>query len=149
MQVSKAHHNEVERRSAGLSIHHSQHRMLLCISNMPDAASQKQLAKEMGISPAAATIILKSLDKAGYVTRTAMEEDNRRNQVVITEKGKNKLAEVRESFDSIDQAMFQGMTEADIQKLKNLLTRMRDNLEEMTPAPATEEGGSLEDTTQG
>jgi hypothetical protein len=45
--------------------------------------------------------------------------------------------------------MFQGMTEADIQKLKNLLTRMRDNLEEMTPAPATEEGGSLEDTTQG
>lgn len=141
IHTNHAHHSEVERRTASLGIHQNQHRMLMCIMRMQGEPSQRQLASEMGISPAAVTTILKSLEKEGYVTRCVTDEDNRRNRVAITEKGRSKLDEAHVIFDRVDQAMFRGMSEADIQTLKSLLLRMKNNLTEMGGGAVTGESG--------
>ncbi|MGN1445327.1 MAG: MarR family winged helix-turn-helix transcriptional regulator [Eubacteriales bacterium] len=145
IHTNHAHHSEVERRTASLGIHQNQHRMLMCIMRMQGEPSQRQLASEMGISPAAVTTILKSLEKEGYVARCVTEEDNRRNRVAITEKGRSKLDEAHVIFDSVDQAMFRGMSEADIQTLKSLLLRMKNNLQETGDGTVTGESCSRED----
>lgn len=145
IHTNHAHHSEVERRTASLGIHQNQHRMLMCIMRMQVEPSQRQLASEMGISPAAVTTILKSLEKEGYVTRCVTDEDNRRNRVAITEKGRSKLDEAHVIFDSVDQAMFRGMSASDIQTLKGLLLRMKNNLQETGDGTVTGESGSRED----
>lgn len=147
IQTNHAHHGEVERLAASLGIHHNQHRMLMCIMRMQGEPSQRQLASEMGISPAAVTTILKSLEKEGYVTRCATDEDNRRNRVAITEKGRSKLNEAHVIFDRVDQAMFRGMSESEIRTLQGLLSRMKNNLQEMADEPVTGESCSREDAT--
>ena len=147
IQTNHAHHGEVERLAAGLGIHHNQHRMLMCIMRMQGEPSQRQLASEMGISPAAVTTILKSLEKEGYVTRCATDEDNRRNRVAITEKGRSKLDEAHVIFDRVDQAMFRGMSESEIRTLQGILSRMKNNLQEMADEPVTGESCSREDAT--
>ena len=147
IQTNHAHHGEVERLAASLGIHHNQHRMLMCIMRMQGEPSQRQLASEMGISPAAVTTILKSLEKEGYVTRCATDEDNRRNRVAITEKGRSKLDEAHVIFDRVDQAMFRGMSESEIRTLQGLLSRMKNNLQEMADEPVTRESCSREDAT--
>lgn len=147
IQTNHAHHGEVERLAASLGIHHNQHRMLMCIMRMQGEPSQRQLASEMGISPAAVTTILKSLEKEGYVTRCATDEDNRRNRVAITEKGRSKLDEAHVIFDRVDQAMFRGMSESEIRTLQGLLSRMKNNLQEMADEPVTGENCSREDAT--
>lgn len=147
IHTNHAHHSEVERRTASLGIHQNQHRMLMCIMRMQGEPSQRQLASEMGISPAAVTTILKSLEKEGYVTRCATDEDNRRNRVAITEKGRSKLDEAHVIFDRVDQAMFRGMSESEIRTLQGLLSRMKNNLQEMADEPVTGESCSREDAT--
>lgn len=132
--VSRMHHCEVERRVANLGIHHSQHRMLMQLSHCDHTPSQRELADVMGISPAAVTTTLKCLEKEGYVSRSMTDEDNRRNDVAITEAGRQKIEDSRLIFDSVDQTMFQGFSEDELQALSAYLRRMSDNLSASRPA---------------
>ena len=48
----RLHHRVVERRIDGMGVHHSQHRMLMRLSDLGRSASQKDLADAMDVSPA-------------------------------------------------------------------------------------------------
>lgn len=128
LRVNRMHRKEVEKRVSDLGIHHSQHRMLMYISGRDQLLSQRELADALGISPAAVTSTLKCLEKEGYVERVMTEEDNRRNRVTITEKGKQKALESCCLFDSVDRMTFDGFSEEELDTLRTLLGRMRNNL---------------------
>ncbi len=112
-----------------MGIHHSQHRMLMHLARREQSPSQKELAEHMGISPAAVANTLKKLEKEGYITRAATDEDNRRNAIRITDQGLAKVAESREIFDAVDRAMFEGMNEEELLTLSALVHRIDENLD--------------------
>ena len=129
-RVMRRHHALVERRTCDLGIHHSQHRMLMTLARcQQDTPSQKELAERLGISPAAVTTTLKKLEKEGYITRSMTDEDNRRNEIRITEKGIAKLLEGRAIFETSDRTMFDGFAPEEIATFISYMERMNRNLD--------------------
>ncbi len=130
IRVMRRHHACVERRIGDLGIHHGQHRMLMQLARrQEDIPSQKELAEIMGISPAAVTATLKKLEREGYISRSMTDEDNRRNEIRITEKGLSKVTESRTIFEATDAEMFAGFSPEEIAALTAYLERLDRNLD--------------------
>ena len=130
IRVMRRHHACVERQIGDLGIHHGQHRMLMELAKPRKAPpSQKELAEAMGISPAAVTASLKKLEREGYVSRSMTNEDNRRNEIRITEKGLDRVNESHAVFGDTDKALFAGFTPEEIRLFTDLLKRLNTNLD--------------------
>ena len=128
--VMRRHHALVERRTCDLGIHHSQHRMLMTLARQQEhTPSQKELAQRLGISAAAVTATLKKLEKEEYITRSMTDEDNRRNEIRITDKGIAKLLEGRAIFESSDRTMFEGFTAEEMATFISYMERLNGNLD--------------------
>ena len=130
IRVMRRHHACMERRIGDLGIHHSQHRMLMQLTRPHETPpSQKELAEAMGISPAAVTASLKKLEKEGYVSRSMTDEDNRKNEIRITEEGMARINESRAAFESADLALFEGFTPEEMATLISFMERLDRNLD--------------------
>ena len=130
IRVMRRHHACVERRIGDLGIHHGQHRMLMKLAcRQGDIPSQKELAEIMGISPAAVTATLKKLEREEYISRSMTDEDNRKNEIRITEKGLSKVVESRAVFESTDTEMFAGFTPEEIATFISFMERLDRNLD--------------------
>ena len=130
IRVMRRHHACVERRIGDLGIHHGQHRMLMKLAcRQGDIPSQKELAEIMGVSPAAVTTTLKKLEREEYISRSMTDEDNRKNEIRITEKGLSKVVESRAVFESTDTEMFAGFTPEEIATFISFMERLDRNLD--------------------
>lgn len=130
IRVMRRHHACVERRIGDLGIHHGQHRMLMQLArHREDVPSQKELAEIMGISPAAVTATLKKLEREGYISRSMTDEDNRKNEIRITEKGLSKVTECRSVFEATDTELFAGFSPEEIADFAAYLERLDRNLD--------------------
>lgn len=90
--------------------------------------SQRKLADLLRISPATIATSLKSLEKAGYVTRRPDEKDGRKNLVFITEKGREAVLTSRCVLNSVDSHMYFGFSTEERQQLQQFHQRMLENL---------------------
>ncbi len=84
-----------------LGITHSAHYILMLLER-GKSPSQKEIADHLEITPAAVTGIVKKLETAGLITRTA-GSDSRNNEISLSEEGIRFLAEKRKVFRSIDR----------------------------------------------
>ena len=108
-------------------IHRSQHMMLMYISRN-QSAGQKDIAKEFQISPAAVTVTLKKLELGGFIVRNLSKNDNRCNNITLTEKGKKVICDTEKLFMLIDFAMVDGLTDDELTLLSSCLEKMHKNL---------------------
>ena len=130
IRVMRRHHACVERRLSDHNIHHCQYRLLVQFwRQREDSPSQKEMAERLGISPAAVTTTLKQLEKEELITRTATDEDNRRNEIRITDKGRAKIDECHGTFDILDRATFEGFTEEEMTTFISFMERIDRNLD--------------------
>ncbi|MBQ8907625.1 MAG: MarR family transcriptional regulator [Clostridia bacterium] len=125
-QIGRMHHTLCENTVAGLGIHRSQHRLLMHLHRR-DGATQKELAEELEVSPAAVAVSLKKLEGEGFV-RKASSQDGRVNQVYITEKGKQIAESSRSFFEAIDAEMFSSLSEEEFDALYSILEKIEANL---------------------
>lgn len=124
----RMHRRLFERRTAeAFGIHRSQHMTLMFISNHPDA-SQRDIAERFEISAAAVAVTLKKLEAGCYIVRSAVDNDCRRNQISLTEKGREVIDETHTLFSDIDRAMFGGLSSSEIACLSCCLEKMNENL---------------------
>ena len=84
-------------------------------------------------STAAVTTTLKRLEKEGYIARSTTDEDNRKNEIRITEAGRAAVDQSRALFYAVDKNMFKGMSEEELEAFTKVLERMRENLTEADP----------------
>ncbi len=129
IRVMRRHHACVERRIGDLGIHHSQNRMLMHLAGCTQDISQKELAEAMGISPAAVATTLKRLEQEGFVTRTTQGDDSRCNAIRISDKGRAKVVESREVFETVDRLTFEGFSDEEIEAFITLMKRVDANLD--------------------
>ncbi len=134
IRVHKAHRAYLERKLNGTGVYRSQHQILMCIARNPDI-SQKSLAEIYHVSTAAVTVTLKKLEKGGFITRTVNKNDNRCNEIGLTEKGRAVVEESRAFFRQTECGMFYGFSPEELERFCGYLDRIRTNLETMEREP--------------
>lgn len=128
IRVTRLHRSVIEHQLEGTGVYRSQHQILMYVSNNPNV-SQKDLAKMYGVSGATIAVSLKKLEKGGYIKRLVDQDDNRCNQICITEKGRTVVKESVLIFQRLESCMFEGFSEHDMNVLGNLLDRIYGNLD--------------------
>lgn len=127
IRVIRLHRSVIEHRLEGTGVYRSQHQILMFVSHNPNV-SQKDLAEMYGVSGATMAVSLKKLEKGGYINRLVDQQDNRCNQICITEKGRKVVEESVWIFQRLERCMFEGFSEHDMDVLGNLLDRIFGNL---------------------
>lgn len=107
-------------------VYRSQHRLLMILGKHPDC-SQTELAERLEISSAAVAVSLKKLEKSGFISRQCQKNDNRVNQVVITEKGWKIIDQSTQYFKEMDKAFLKGFSPEELIQLETFLERMIKN----------------------
>lgn len=126
IRVARLHRSMMEHRLDGTGVYRSQHQILMFVSDNPNV-SQKELARMYGVSGATIAVSLKNW-KGGYIRRLVDQEDNRCNQICITDKGRKVVEESVKIFRHIESCMFEGFSENDMKVLGGLLDRIYGNL---------------------
>ena len=140
VRADRLHRQAVETTiTAQTGLHRSQHMLLMRLSRgcIP---SQKQLAKELGVSPAAIAVSLKRLETDGYITKDADADDCRCNRIALTSKGSDAITATFNQFARIDQAMIKDLDDAELDALMHALGKIEQNLRLMLDQSQTTQG---------
>ena len=89
--------------------------------------SQKELADHLDVTPAAVTCALKKIEQDGYVERT-LGQDNRYNELRITEKGRELVVKTKRLFCEINSSMFEGFDESELDMYIGCLEKIQSNM---------------------
>lgn len=109
------------------NLYRGQGLMLLFLSKH-EGLTHSEIAEKLNISPAAATKVIKRLEKEGYLERRSDEKDERVSRVFLREGGRASMDEIRRSFKRLDQKMFGNFTEDDLNRFSDYLNRIIKNL---------------------
>lgn len=126
--VAKLYRALLERQLNKTGVFRSQHQFLMYVAHHPNA-SQKDIADRHHISTATVAVTLKKLEKGGYIHRLVHQEDNRFNQIVITERGQAVIDNSTKLFQAAEENMFRDFDEAEQKQLMGFLNRMEANLQ--------------------
>lgn len=84
------------------------------------------LAEEMGVTPAAVTNLVTSLERAGYLRREPFPGDRRVVLVSLTETGKSLLAETQKKRSQLMIELVNWLGEKDAAELVRIVRRVQD-----------------------
>lgn len=139
-QIHHAHRSAVQAELYASGLREVGHPMLLTIlrgsgPDMPGGLchAQRELAELLHISPAAVANSLKSLEKGGYIHREP-GPDARRNQVLLTEKGRWAVEGCERAFTRVSDRMLAGFTPEERAQLLSFRKRILNNLRDQGPA---------------
>jgi len=125
--VARLHKRAIEGAIDYMGINRSQHQILMALSHSGKINSQKEFAERIGVTPAAITQLLSSLEAEGLIERR-QARDSRYNEILITERGRRIVESSKERFNFVDNAMFEGFSEEDKESFFAYLCRLEDNL---------------------
>ena len=128
IEADRLHRAVCDRELSEIGLHRAQHRMLMHLYFCGDAASQRELARALAITPAVVTVTLRKLESAGYVRRTAAPEDNRQLGVELTDAGRAVVQRTKRILDHVDMAMFEGFTDDELCTARIFYVRIKENL---------------------
>lgn len=103
---------------------------LLVLLSEGDGLTHGEIARELQISPAAATKVIKRLEELCYLQRRPDPGDERLSRVYLLDEGRAALTYIRASFRSMNQAILEGFSHEEEQALRSFLLRIRLNLQE-------------------
>ena len=130
ISTNRMHKKAIETVIDGTGIHRSRHLLLMNLAKREKFTSQKEIADGIGITQAAMTVSLATLERDGLVKKTA-GCDNRYNEISITEKGREIVEHSREHFARVDAAVFDGFSDGELEVLSGYLERMKANLQNL------------------
>ncbi|MGR6607646.1 MarR family winged helix-turn-helix transcriptional regulator [Bacillus velezensis] len=104
---------------------------LLAVLFYVDEISQSDLQKKVNIDGAAVTRHLKQLEAKEMVTRRRKPEDNRIILVRLTDQGRERIEASKKEKERFIKEMLAGVSEEERSMLKNVLSQMQSNIENM------------------
>ena len=132
MCINRMHRNVIEKKVSELGLHRSQHMVLMYLARHNEGVSQKDIAQHFDISPAAVAVTLKKLEAGGYIVRNTVEDDNRKNNVSFTEKGKSIAEKSRKIFCQVDSKMTELLSEEEYNIVSSCFEKMKQSLADYT-----------------
>ena len=135
VSVCRLHHTRANRAADEIGLYHGQAALLITLSER-DGMTHSEVAGRLRISPAAATKVIKRMEQAGYVQRRGDPLDDRLSRVYLQEPGRAVIARIHSAFEQLNNGMFDGLAEPELQCLGRLLAHMHANLLGAQPVPA-------------
>lgn len=130
--ADRLHQHCIEHRLQNIGMLRNQHQILMYLHRCREEdVSQKDIADRFGISGAAVTFALNTLEKSGFIVRSPDAEDGRRNVITLSERGKSVVEETHRECDYVDSIMFMNIGKEELDALAGILDRIRDNLKGM------------------
>jgi DNA-binding MarR family transcriptional regulator len=132
VSVCRLHHTRADQSMDRISLFRGQ-AVLLMILSRHDGMSHSQIAEALEISPAATTKVIKRMEQAGYLQRQGDPTDERVSRVYLCDAGRELIADIDRAFARLDEAMFAGLPESDLERCRDLLMHMQANLQQFQP----------------
>ncbi|MFF0598558.1 MarR family winged helix-turn-helix transcriptional regulator [Streptomyces antibioticus] len=98
--------------------------VLVALAGGGEPPSQLGLAKEVSLDRTVMTYLLDDLEAHDLVTRKPDPRDRRARQVLITDTGRARLAEVREKLGAAEARLLTHLDARDTEQLRTLLARV-------------------------
>lgn len=93
-----------------------------------DHVTQRELADRCCMDVATMSRTLDRLEEAGYLTREKHPDCRRSFLIVLTEEGRSRAAQVHEDFRNIDEQIWQGFHEQEMEEFLACAKKIIDNL---------------------
>ena len=126
-RIVKLNHEKMLKSMGEMEIYPGQPKLLQSLIKQ-DGISQKELAKDIYITPATVTIMLKKLEEEELIIRETDEKDQRIVRIYLTETGKEQAKKIQKIKNKIIEDILKGFTEEEIKVLKTLLLKIEQNL---------------------
>ena len=139
IKTDRMHKHLLDSGVSKIGLHRTQHRVLMHIARHGRLLSQKSLAEHIGITPAAITGVLKKLESDGYIERI-QGDDNRYNEVKLTENGKKVVEDSFKIFSTLDTSLFEGFSDDELDGYISCLNKIQENIKKKIEG--TEENAS-------
>ena len=127
IKTDHMHRAMIDSRVGTLGIHRTHHRILMHLARNESLPSQKELADHLKVTPAAITCAPKKIEQDGYVERT-LGQDNRYNELRITEKGRELVLKTKRLFSETDASMFEDFSEEELDMYISCLEKLQSNI---------------------
>ena len=128
--VYRAHRNAIFAALTAQGLQNvGQPKVLFVLDSLSEgAATQRELAEAVHVSPATMSASLKSLERKGYVSKRLDDTDGRCKKVAITQKGLDAVKRCQNAFATVGAQLFAGFSPEEVEQLKAAWVRMRQNL---------------------
>lgn len=93
-----------------------------------DGCTQAELAEKLLVSPASIALSTKRMEKEGLLEKHVDENNLRRNQLTVTEKGRKISEQCRSIFNEADTRMFAGFDKNELEHFLACLDKMLFNI---------------------
>ena len=118
-------------RQAGYDVTPVQTHLLLHLAGWTgeQEASQRDLERKLRLKPSTVNGIVDRLEAKGYVSRRASPQDGRVRLVSLTEAGRSKVQDFHVIVEETERRFTAGLSEQERGQLRQLLSRIIENLE--------------------
>lgn len=124
-RISRHVHVSLDRRLAKFDLSFAQYVVMVRLWRAaPEPLSQSALAVDLELGRSSLSSLLGTLERAGFAERSSDAADGRRRLVSLTEHGQQMEAAVLEVIDRYEGEVLSGLTDADVQFLRKLLTEV-------------------------
>lgn len=130
------HRLDIERRKKirpqfqelGLTVGEGQAKILKCLLEQ-GAMTQRELADRCMLDVTTMSRTIDKMQDAGYLLRTVNPSCRRSFLICITEKGKEKAAYVQKIFSDLDDQIWEGLSEGEMETLYATLLKIKNNFQ--------------------
>lgn len=93
-----------------------------------EAVFQKDIESKLNIRPSTATVMLKILEKNGYIVKESVENDARLKRLILTEKAEEIKTKGAAIVTEINNRIISGIPEENLEVFFNVLEQIKCNL---------------------
>lgn len=128
--LTRVHTAYVERRLLPLGLHTGQGAIIAALGEC-GPCSQKDLAEYRHVSAATISVMLRRMEKSGFVTRS-VSEDGKCNLISLTEEGWNMYHVLLRDREGESERVFAGLSQEELAMAERIFQTVSGNLMEMT-----------------
>lgn len=110
-----------------IGLHPGQEAVLKLLSD-DDDQTMSQLAKSLGVQPPTVTKMVTRLSAHGLVRRASSEADGRLARVILTDKGRERIAKVDSAWKQLEREAVGKLDEKERKRLRKLLRGIEKSL---------------------
>lgn len=127
-RFASLHREEIRKIMSEEGLHFGQHPIMWDLLTH-DSLTQVELARHLGVSAVSINNSVRRLSKKGFVVKAADSTDLRKSHIFLTDKGRETAIRCQDKFQKLDQKLFQGMSDDELEALYVSFSRMIKNLE--------------------
>lgn len=130
--LCRMHHTRADQSVERLGLFRGQAYLLMVLARH-DGLTHSEIAERLEISAAAATKVIKRMERGDYVERRSDPADERLSRVYLKDSGRAVMARIHAAFGRMDAAMLAGFDDRERECLQDYLARMHSNLTDYQP----------------